>query len=41
MDVITSLPASTRLADVPDRVRRIEDLGFDTAHVSETVRDPF
>ena len=41
MDVITSLPASTRLADVPDRVRRIEDLGFDTVHVSETVRDPF
>ena len=41
MDVITSLPASTRLADVPDRVRRIEDLGFDTIHVSETVRDPF
>jgi probable F420-dependent oxidoreductase len=41
VDVITSLPASTRLADVPDRVRRIEDLGFDTIHVSETVRDPF
>ena len=41
MDVITSLPASTRLADVPDRARRIEDLGFDTVHVSETVRDPF
>jgi probable F420-dependent oxidoreductase len=41
VDVITSLPASTRLADVPDRVRRIEDLGFDTVHVSETVRDPF
>ena len=41
MDVITSLPASTQLSDVADRVRRIEELGFDTVHVSETVRDPF
>lgn len=41
MEVITSLPADTHLADVPDAVRRVEDLGFDTVHVSETVRDPF
>lgn len=41
MEVITSLPADTELADVAGRVRRIEELGFDTVHVSETVRDPF
>ena len=41
MDVITSLPADTQLSDVADRVRRVEDLGFDTVHISETVRDPF
>jgi alkanesulfonate monooxygenase SsuD/methylene tetrahydromethanopterin reductase-like flavin-dependent oxidoreductase (luciferase family) len=26
---------------VADRVRRVEDLRFDTVHISETVRDPF
>jgi len=41
VDVIASLPADTRLADVAERVRRIEDLGFTAVHVSETVRDPF
>ncbi len=41
MEVITSLPASTPLAEVADQVRRVEDLGFDTVHVSETVHDPF
>ena len=41
MDVVTSLPADTQLCDVGDRIRRIEALGFDTVHISETVRDPF
>jgi probable F420-dependent oxidoreductase len=41
VDVVTSLPASTRLSDVADRIRRIEEMGFDAVHVSETVRDPF
>lgn len=41
MDVVTSLPASTQLSEVEDRVRRIEEMGFDGVHVSETVRDPF
>lgn len=41
MEVITSLPAATQLSDVANEVQRIEDLGFDTVHVPETVRDPF
>jgi probable F420-dependent oxidoreductase len=41
VDVVTSLPAGTRLSDVADRVRRIEEMGFDGVHISETVRDPF
>jgi probable F420-dependent oxidoreductase len=41
VEVITSLPADTELQNVAGRVRRIEELGFDTVHISETVRDPF
>ena len=41
MKVITSLPASAELSDVADDVQRIEEMGFDAVHVSETVRDPF
>jgi len=41
VEVITSLPADTELAEVAGRVQRIEELGFDTVHISETVRDPF
>ncbi|MET9486082.1 LLM class flavin-dependent oxidoreductase [Nocardia sp. NPDC006630] len=41
MELVTSLPADTPLSEVAARVRRIEDLGFDTVHISETVRDPF
>ena len=41
MDVITSLPASTPLSDVAEDVQRVEELGFDCTHISETVRDPF
>ena len=41
MELVTSLPADTPLRQVAERVRRIEELGFDTVHVSETVRDPF
>jgi probable F420-dependent oxidoreductase len=41
VDVITSLPASMQLSDVAEAVRRIEEMGFDAVHVSETVRDPF
>ncbi|MEU8899569.1 TIGR03617 family F420-dependent LLM class oxidoreductase [Nocardia sp. NPDC048505] len=41
MEIVTSLPADTGLARVAERVRRIERLGFDTVHVSETVHDPF
>ncbi|QLY32419.1 TIGR03617 family F420-dependent LLM class oxidoreductase [Nocardia huaxiensis] len=41
MEVVTSLAADTPLSRVAERVRRIERVGFDTVHVSETVRDPF
>ena len=41
MELVTSLPADTPLRQVPERVWRIETLGFDTVHISETVRDPF
>ncbi|MDV6270914.1 TIGR03617 family F420-dependent LLM class oxidoreductase [Rhodococcus globerulus] len=41
MELVTSLPADTPLRHVAERVRRIEELGFDTVHISETVRDPF
>jgi len=41
VDVITSLPASTPLSDVAEEVQRVEELGFDCVHISETVRDPF
>ena len=39
--MITSLPASAHLSDVAVGVRRIEEMGFDGVHISETVRDPF
>ncbi|MFC9894366.1 TIGR03617 family F420-dependent LLM class oxidoreductase [Nocardia sp. NPDC127579] len=41
MEIVTSLPADTHLAQVASRIRRIEALGFDTVHISETVHDPF
>lgn len=41
MELIASLPADTPLGEVAERVRRIETLGFDTVHVSETIHDPF
>jgi probable F420-dependent oxidoreductase len=41
VEVITSLPASAHLSDVAVGVRRIEEMGFDGVHISETVRDPF
>lgn len=41
MELVSSLPADTPLHQVAERIRRIEDLGFDTVHISETVRDPF
>ncbi|WP_194814855.1 TIGR03617 family F420-dependent LLM class oxidoreductase [Nocardia sp. XZ_19_385] len=41
MEIVTSLPADTGLSQVAQRIRRIEELGCDTVHVSETVHDPF
>ncbi|MDN5893452.1 MAG: LLM class flavin-dependent oxidoreductase [Nocardioides sp.] len=41
MELIASLPADTPLQDVGAWARRVEALGFDTLHVSETVNDPF
>ncbi|MFC8932330.1 TIGR03617 family F420-dependent LLM class oxidoreductase [Rhodococcus sp. NPDC057135] len=41
MELVTSLPADIPLRQVAQRVRRIENLGFDTVHISETIRDPF
>src|SRR3546814_12649054 len=41
MELVTSLPADTPLRQVAQHVRRIENLGFDTVHISETIRDPF
>ncbi|MBB5957053.1 putative F420-dependent oxidoreductase [Saccharothrix tamanrassetensis] len=39
MELVTTLPAHTDLADVAHTVRRIERLGFDTVHIPETVHD--
>ncbi len=39
MELVTTLPARTQLADVAHAVRRIERLGFDTVHIPETVHD--
>jgi alkanesulfonate monooxygenase SsuD/methylene tetrahydromethanopterin reductase-like flavin-dependent oxidoreductase (luciferase family) len=41
MELVTSLPADTPLRQVAQHVERIENLGFDTVHISETIRDPF
>ncbi|MRH86977.1 TIGR03617 family F420-dependent LLM class oxidoreductase [Nocardia sp. SYP-A9097] len=41
MELVTSLPADTPLSEVAPRIHRIEALGFDTVHISETLRDPF
>src|SRR3546814_20879884 len=41
MELVTSLPADTPLRQVAQHVRRFENLGFDTVHISETIRDPF
>jgi probable F420-dependent oxidoreductase len=39
MEVVTTLPADTPLAQVAPLVARIERLGFDTVHIPETVHD--
>jgi probable F420-dependent oxidoreductase len=39
MEVVTTLPVDTPLREVATTVRRIEQLGFDTVHVAETVHD--
>ncbi|WP_434446948.1 LLM class flavin-dependent oxidoreductase [Lentzea sp. E54] len=39
MELVTTLPADTNLADVRQAVHRIERLGFDTVHIPETVHD--
>lgn len=39
MEVSTTLPVDTSLANVGEAVRRIEAIGFDTVHIPETVHD--
>lgn len=39
MELVTTLPPTTPVRDVPTVVARIERLGFDTVHVPETVHD--
>lgn len=41
VESIASLSPRVGLADVGATARRVEDLGFDTLHVPETVHDPF
>ena len=41
MKVFARIDASCALAEVPDITRRIESLGYDGVHVSETIHDPF
>lgn len=41
MELIATLPAETGLTDVASWAKRVERLGFDVLHVSETVHDPF
>lgn len=39
MEVVTTLPPHTPLSAVAQTARRVEDLGFDTVHIPETVHD--
>lgn len=41
MEVIASAPAATGPAEIGEWAARMERIGFDTIHVSETVHDPF
>ena len=41
MELIATCPAHTQLSDVAAFARRVERLGFDVMHVSETIHDPF
>lgn len=41
MELVTTLPAHTPLAEVAGLAQRIESLGFDTIHVPETIHDSF
>ena len=41
MELIATCPAHTQLSDVAAYAQRVEWLGFDVMHVSETIHDPF
>src|SRR5258705_11983422 len=41
MEMIASAPARMGLREIGDWAARIEHIGFDVIHVSETIHDPF
>lgn len=41
MQMVASAPAQTDLSAIGDWAERVERLGFDVIHVSETIHDPF
>ncbi|MGZ8802856.1 MAG: LLM class flavin-dependent oxidoreductase, partial [Mycobacterium sp.] len=41
MEVVASTPATMGPAEIGDWAARMERIGFDTIHVSETIHDPF
>lgn len=41
MEIVASAPAQTSLAEIGDWAARMERIGFDVIHVSETIHDPF
>ncbi len=41
MEMIASAPAQMGLREIRDWAARMERIGFDVIHVSETIHDPF
>jgi probable F420-dependent oxidoreductase len=41
MEIVASAPAETGLREIGDWAARVEHIGFDTIHISETIHDPF
>jgi hypothetical protein len=41
MEIIASAPAQMGPCEIGDWAARVEQIGFDTIHISETIHDPF
>lgn len=41
MEIVASAPAAMGLSEIGEWAARVESLGFDTIHISETIHDPF